>query len=645
MLERPDELLQHRAVELGLCAADLEVGALAELARRSAQDPVQALGQAAERHRANREQLLLHVARKPALRTQRGVGDVEVLEERLLDGRDVVDALAQRTRELLKARIAVEFQRIESFLALAHLHEARLDLRFGLDLDFAHLRAQTYHAAGELEQVRLQRAELAFDARTRDRHFAGFVDQPVDDVGAHAQHRAGARFQRRRHRLAAALRRVLGRGQRHDHVRSPGARRAHPRRPLALPASAAPPRPCRRPRQRRRWSCPRATRRERRRYGRGRRRAPRTARADRGTGAPSMSSRDSIRCTSSPRRIAPAIRALPLNVWSVRRNWRARASSRGRAAPCAQLLARLRIELGRFLEKDRQHLRVDVVANVRQRILRNLAARRFRRETRRSRRRDGRHDVALRWFFRLRDFAPAVGFRVMLPPARRLPHALLPCASASAPAASATASACASASASGSASASARLCPRRLCDCRPHPCRRFASPALLEDSSSGRRTVSLDRLRLGDRPTGNVIRGTASSGVRASSARRRRRLRRVQRNFGQLQSRRRGLGLRIGKVDLRRQSVSSTGVAIRRTASSSCWISAAIATSVALKLRRSLTRPRNSPRPPIASESAGSASTGSGAESDCNASRHCSSAPAVNAISGRPPARWMPHRV
>ena len=142
MLERSDELLQHRAVELGLRAADFEIGALAELARRSAQDPVQALGQAAERHRADREQLLLHVARKPSLRAQRGIRDVEVLEKRLLDRRHVVDAFAERARELLEARVAVEFERIESFLALAHLHEARLDLRLGLDLDLAHLRAQ-----------------------------------------------------------------------------------------------------------------------------------------------------------------------------------------------------------------------------------------------------------------------------------------------------------------------------------------------------------------------------------------------------------------------------------------------------------------------------------------------------------------------
>ena len=84
-----------------------------------AQDAVQPLRQAAERHGADREQLLLHVARQARLREQRGVGVVEVLEQRLLDRGDVVDALGQRARQLLEARVAVEFQRIEALGGLA----------------------------------------------------------------------------------------------------------------------------------------------------------------------------------------------------------------------------------------------------------------------------------------------------------------------------------------------------------------------------------------------------------------------------------------------------------------------------------------------------------------------------------------------
>ncbi len=96
------------------CAAvDLEVGALVELLRGRAHDAIQALGQAAERHRADREQPLLHFARQPCLREQRGIGVVEVLEQRLLHRRDVVDAFGQRARELLEPRVAVELERIE----------------------------------------------------------------------------------------------------------------------------------------------------------------------------------------------------------------------------------------------------------------------------------------------------------------------------------------------------------------------------------------------------------------------------------------------------------------------------------------------------------------------------------------------------
>ena len=82
-----------------------------------------------------------------------------------------------------------------------------------------------------------------------------------------------------------------------------------------------------------------------------------------------LESRLSIRCVSSPSRIAPAIRALPLNVCNVR----CKACTVSRVArlraPGAQLLAGLREEFGRFVEEDRQHLTVDVVMNFEQRGL------------------------------------------------------------------------------------------------------------------------------------------------------------------------------------------------------------------------------------------------------------------------------------
>ncbi len=188
MLERPDQLFQHRAVELDLRAADFEIGPLVELLRGLPENAVQALRQAAERHRPDRKQLLLHVARQARLREQRGIGFVEVLQKRLLNGRDVIDAFGQAARQFLEPRIAIEFQGIEAFGCLVDHRHARLNLRFGLDFDFAHLRAQANDAVGELEQVALERAKLALGAGARYRDLPGLVDQPVDQLGTHAKH-------------------------------------------------------------------------------------------------------------------------------------------------------------------------------------------------------------------------------------------------------------------------------------------------------------------------------------------------------------------------------------------------------------------------------------------------------------------------
>ena len=187
MLERTDELFQHRAVELGLPATDFQIGALVEFLRRRAQNPVQPFRHAAERHRPDREKLLLHVARQARLRNQRGVGVVQVLQERLLHRGNVVHAFRERARQLLEPRVAVEFERIEPFRGLAGEAHPRLDLRFALDFDFAHLRAEPDHAAGQLEQVRLQRTQFTLDPRPRDRNLARLVHEPVDHVGTNTQ--------------------------------------------------------------------------------------------------------------------------------------------------------------------------------------------------------------------------------------------------------------------------------------------------------------------------------------------------------------------------------------------------------------------------------------------------------------------------
>ena len=57
-------------------------------------------------------QLLLNVARQSGLRQQRRVGLVEILEQRLLDGGDVIDAFGNASRQFLEPRKPVEFERL-----------------------------------------------------------------------------------------------------------------------------------------------------------------------------------------------------------------------------------------------------------------------------------------------------------------------------------------------------------------------------------------------------------------------------------------------------------------------------------------------------------------------------------------------------
>ncbi len=146
---------------------------------------------------------MLHVARQARLRQQRRVGLVEILEQRLLHRGNVVDALGDAACELLKTGEAVELQRIEGLRRF--VHHARLDLRVRVNLNFAHLRAQSDHAVRELEQITFEGPKLSLDAGTGDSDFTCFVDEPVDQIGAHAQHRARrfdiSRCCRRFHRL------------------------------------------------------------------------------------------------------------------------------------------------------------------------------------------------------------------------------------------------------------------------------------------------------------------------------------------------------------------------------------------------------------------------------------------------------------
>ena len=159
---------------------------------------MQALDDRADRHHADAHQVLLQFAVEARLGGQRRVRIVSNLDERLLHGRDVVDALGHHPGQFLEAGEAVELERVELAVGGLRCMHSRRKLRLGRDLDFAQLAAQARDVLGEFPQRRLEPVHLGFDARARDRHLARLVDQLFKHVGPHAHHRVDLGFLARR---------------------------------------------------------------------------------------------------------------------------------------------------------------------------------------------------------------------------------------------------------------------------------------------------------------------------------------------------------------------------------------------------------------------------------------------------------------
>ena len=104
-----------------------------------------------------------------------------------LQAGQVGGGFGQRTAELLQRGETVEFQRIEGRVALVLLAlVARHDLRFGFQVQATQLVVQAGVGAVQLGHGAAESTQLLFQARTVDRHFAGVVDQAVEQVGANA---------------------------------------------------------------------------------------------------------------------------------------------------------------------------------------------------------------------------------------------------------------------------------------------------------------------------------------------------------------------------------------------------------------------------------------------------------------------------
>ena len=204
VLKRSSHFFKHATVKLGRSAANIEVDALVELLRNLPRNAIQTFRHVRKRHQPHAHQLLLQVARQARLRRQIGVRALQTFQHIALDHRDVFDRFGKHPSQLLQTRIAIELERIEVRRFARQLVATRLDLSVGLDLDFPQLRAQPRNVFGQVGQRSLDRADLVFELRARDRDFACLVDQLVEDVGAHANEGRGLlRSGRcRRHRRA-----------------------------------------------------------------------------------------------------------------------------------------------------------------------------------------------------------------------------------------------------------------------------------------------------------------------------------------------------------------------------------------------------------------------------------------------------------
>ena len=187
VLERRRHFLQHAAVDLDTAAADVEADPLVDFLCGLARDAIQPFGDAAELHHAHPHQVLLQVARQARLLLQVVAGLLDATRHVLLHRGDVGNGFGNHAAQFLQPGKAVELERIEA--AFGGLRHLRIDLRFGLDFQFTQLRTQARHVFGQLGQRLLQPGHAVLDTRAGNRHFAGLVDQAVDDVGPHPHQR------------------------------------------------------------------------------------------------------------------------------------------------------------------------------------------------------------------------------------------------------------------------------------------------------------------------------------------------------------------------------------------------------------------------------------------------------------------------
>ena len=187
VLKRRGHAFKHVAVKFAMGAVELQLHLLAGIAGGLAQHATQARHQSVERHHARAHQAFLQFGADPRLLLQQAVVLARKVVEHALQAGQVGRRFAEAAAELLQRGEAVELERIEGRVALVVLAlVAGHDLRLGFQVEAAQLVVQSGIGAVELGHGAAERAQLLFQPRTVDRHFAGMVDQAVEQVGAHA---------------------------------------------------------------------------------------------------------------------------------------------------------------------------------------------------------------------------------------------------------------------------------------------------------------------------------------------------------------------------------------------------------------------------------------------------------------------------
>ena len=210
MLERAGHAVEDASIQFDRRAFDVQAHLDGSFLGRLPHHTVQAFGQRVERHHAGAQQIFGQRAGEAGLRGHLVFGRLHGLREAALHRGHVVDRLGHHARKFLEAREAIHLQRIElDGRTLAGL-QARRDLRVGLQLDVAQLAAQSIQIFREFAQRHAHLRDVALEARTRDRDFAGLVDQAVQQRRLDA-HRGGGRVAGGRLDDALNARRVGGR--------------------------------------------------------------------------------------------------------------------------------------------------------------------------------------------------------------------------------------------------------------------------------------------------------------------------------------------------------------------------------------------------------------------------------------------------